>query len=396
MDRHETPLPEPAHPVIDAAHRRRSLFFLGLAVGCVGFTMAIQMGLNANFLAHEMKIEGLEVGVLDAFRESCGIYAIGIFVLLAGLAEPLIGVGMLLLVAAGIAGYAFVPTYAWLIPMSMVWSTGLHVWMPLPNSMTLALAEPGRSGHRLGQIRAADAAGFGIGLLAALLLAWLTVPMRPMYLLAGGLAVLAAVFCLGIPRRIKTPGPRFVFRRKYALYYVLSFLEGWRKQIFVCFAGFLLAKVHGVPLVHILWLFVAVQTIKYPASPWVGRLIDRVGERKVLVFYFSCLTCFFVGYALIPNLWVLYGIFVVDSAFFVFAMSLNTYVNRIAPRSELTLTLSMGVAMNHVAAVAMPFVGGVLWKAFSYEWTFLAGAFAALLSIPVALRIPKHRSAHTP
>ena len=35
---------------------------------------------------------------------------------------------------------------------------------------------------------------------------------------------------------------------------------------------------------------------------------------------------------------------------------MTTYVNRIAPRSEHTPTLSMGVAANHVAAVTMPLV----------------------------------------
>jgi predicted MFS family arabinose efflux permease len=390
MEGHETPLPEPAHPIVDGHTRRRGLFFVGLAVAFVGFTLAMQMGLNANFLAGELGISPFQMGVIESARESCGIYALGILALLSGVAEPLVGLGMLVLVAAGISGYAGVHAFGPLVALSMVWSTGLHVWMPLPNSITLALSEPHRAGHRMGQVQSAGAAGFGIGLLTALILALAKVQMRPMYLFAGVAAVLGALMCLGIPRRIKTPGPRLVFHRRYALYYVLCVLEGWRKQIFICFAGFLLVKIYNTPLEMLLWLWMAIQAIGYYASPAVGKLIDRIGERRVLVFYYLCLTTFFVGYAFIKNQWVLYGIFVLDSAFFVFAMSLNTYVNRIAPRNELTPTLSMGVAMNHVAAVAMPFIGGLLWKTFSYEWTFLAGALAALLSVPVTLRIPKH------
>jgi MFS family permease len=295
---------------------------------------------------------------------------------------------MLMLLAVGLGSYFFAQNYLWVLLLGLIWSQGLHVWMPLPNSMTLALAEPGRAGHRLGQIQAAGAAGFGGGLIVALVLTLVRVPMRPMYLLAGTMAILAAASCLRIPRQIKAPGPRLVFRRRYGLYYILSLLEGWRRQISMSFAGFLLVKVYHTKLEIILLLWTIVQVIGYIASPRVGRLIDRIGERRILLFYYSCLTAFFAGYALIPIRLVLYGVFVIDGAFFVFAMALTTYVNRIAPKSEHTPTLSMGVAMNHVAAVTMPFVGGILWES-GHQWTFLIGTAAAVLSIGAAMRLPK-------
>jgi len=371
-----------------AAHRRRGLVFLALAAAGVGFALHVQMGLNANFLADEMRLTGDQVGFLEAFRESCGIVALLVLALLAGLAEPLVAAAMLALVAVGLGAYAYVPTYFWLVVWSLVWSQGLHVWMPLPNSMAMALAEPGRTGHRLGQVRSAGAAGAGAGLVAALALDAAGVPIRPMYVVAAGAALLAAAACLGIPRRMRTPGPRLVFRRRYGLFYLLSFLEGWRKQIFVAFAGFLLVKRYGAPLGHLLRLWIAIQVICWLAAPLVGRLIDRVGERRVLVFYFAGLTLFFAGYAFIPDRRVLYALFVIDSSFFVFAMALQTYVNRIAPAAERTPTLSAGVAANHVAAVAMPLVGGLLWKYMGYRWAFLIGAAAAAASVLAALRVP--------
>jgi len=374
---------------VDPARRRQGLFFVGAACAVVGVVMAVQMGVNSNFVGDVMNLTPDQQGLLEGIRESCGIFALLLLALLAGVAEPLLGGAMLLLLAVGLGAYAWVPTFPWLIAAGLVWSQGLHVWMPLPNSMTLSLAEPGRAGYRLGQIRAAGSAGFAVGIGLALLLSWAGVGMRPMYLVAFGFGVVAAGLCLGVPRDIKTPGPRFVFRKKYGLYYVLSFLEGWRKQIFVCFAGFLLVKEYGTPLTTMLLLFGGVQVISYFASPWVGRLIDRVGERPVLMFYFACLSVFFVGYAFIADVRILYALFVVDSAFFVFATALTTYVNRIAPPSEHTPTLSMGVAMNHVAAVIMPIVGGVLWVNLGHEWAFLTGAAAAVVSVFVAMRVPR-------
>ena len=382
--------PAPAHPPIDEHQRRRGLTFLAAAVGFTGVAMALQMALNTNFLVDEIHISPTRLGILEAARESCGIAAFGLLALLAGTAEPLIGAGMLLLLAVGLGSYTFAHSYMSVLLLSLVWSQGLHIWMPLPASMTLSLAERGRAGHRLGQLNAAGAVGSGVSLVAAWLLMTWSVPLRYVFLLAGSAALLAAAACLGIPRKIKTPGPRLVFRRRYGLYYALCLLEGWRKQIFIAFAAFLLVQRHGVRPRDMLVLWMIVNAISWMAAPRVGRLIDRVGERRILTFYFSCLIWVFVGYAFVPNRYVLYGLFIMDSAFFVFNTALTTYVNRIAPPEEHTATLSMGVAMNHVAAVTMPFVGGLVWAHLGYRWTFLIGAVAAAVAIVVARRLPAH------
>ena len=134
-------------------------------------------------------------------------------------------------------------------------------------------------------------------------------------------------------------------------------------------------------------LFGLVRVIGFFTAPWVGRLIDRVGERRVLVFYFASLTVFFLGYALIRSRWILYSIFVADNAFFVFAMALGTYVNKLVPANERTPTLSMGVAMNHLAAVSMPLLGGLLWNALGYQYAFYLGVVAAALSVIPSLYV---------
>ena len=103
---------------------------------------------------------------------------------------------MLVLLGAGLSCYFFVHDYLWLVLASVVWSQGLHVWMPLPNSMTLSLAEPGRWGHRLGQVHAAGSAGYAIGIAVALALITAGTAIRPLYLVAGAAAVLGAAACL--------------------------------------------------------------------------------------------------------------------------------------------------------------------------------------------------------
>jgi len=369
--------------------RRRGLLFLSLAAAGVGFAINLQLSLNNNFLVGEIGITGLQAGLLEAVRESCGIAAFAILALLAGLTEPVIASLVLMFFWLGLSAYAVAPSYGLVMAMSVVWSQGFHVWAPLPNSMAIALSEPGRTGARLGQVQGATALGSGIGLALALGLTLLGVRIRPLYLVAGGGALLAAAACLGIPRQIKTPGPSLVFRRRYMSYYALQFLEGWRKQVALAFAGFLLVKRHGAPLTHMILLWAAIQAAGWLASPRVGRLIDRVGEKPVLTFYYASMILVFLGYAFVPAKGLLYAIFVLDGAFFVFAVGLTTYVSRIAPASEHTPTLSMGVAMNHVAAVTMPFLGGLLWNSLGYRWAFLIGIPAAVASILIVLRLPR-------
>jgi MFS family permease len=256
--------------------------------------------------------------------------------------------------------------------------------------MALALAEPGRAGRRLGQLQSAGAVGAGLGLLVALGLTWVKVPIRPMYYVAGVAAMLAALSCLCIPRNIKTPGPRFVFRKRYGLYYALQFLDGWRKQIFIAFAGYNLVHEHGASLTTMLVLAMVTTGINWFSGPIIGWIVDHVGERRTLVAYFAALVPVCLGYALVGDARVLYAIFVLDNVLFPLGgMAQTTYVNRIAPPSEHTATLSMGVASNHVASVIMPLVGGLLWAKLGSQWVFLVGAVTAAASITAAMAVPR-------
>lgn len=371
------------------------MVFLGLACALLGLGISLQVGLNDNFAVNEIGVNGFEKGLVEAIRETCGITALGVLALLAGLAEPIIGAAMLMVFGVALSANYLVEDLGWFIVVSVLWSQGLHVWMPLPSSMAMSLAEPGQTGRRLGQLQAAGAVGGLIGFLLARGLAALGVTIRPMFALAGGAAVLAAAACLMVPRDIKTPGPRFIFRRRYGLYYLLSFLEGWRKQIFLAFAGFLLVKNHDLPLETMLTLWLLSQSALWLVAPLAGRLIDRLGERLVLTLYYLGLIGLFCGYAFVDNVTVLEVLFVTDNVLFSLGLALTTYVRRLAPPEEHTPTLSMGVAMNHVAAVTMPLVGGLIWTGVGYQWTFGLGILAAVLSIAAVSRLPRHECAAT-
>ena len=108
--------------------------------------------------------------------------------------------------------------------------------------------------------------------------------------LSGGSGTLA--FLIGIAlwgftqnpasRHIQPQRKKVIFRKKYWIYYFLTFMAGARRQIFIAFAVFLLVKKFEFSIQEVTVLFVINNVINYFLSPLIGKSIIRFGERKVL------------------------------------------------------------------------------------------------------------------
>ncbi len=204
---------------------------------------------------------------------------------------------------------------------------------------------------------------------------------------AGALVLVGAAALLFMTRTEVVKRPRLLVRRRYGIYYALTLLDGSRRQIFSTFAVFLLAQNYHLDVQQLVPLLIFNGLVTAVATPYIGRLIDRYGERRMLALNYACLIPLFAGYALVHNLFVLGALYCLDNAFFAFGLGINSYLGRIAPPEDLTPSLVMGSTVNHIAAVGVPVVGGLLWAKIGYEVTFLAGAATCLLSVLAALAI---------
>jgi predicted MFS family arabinose efflux permease len=175
-----------------------------------------------------------------------------------------------------------------------------------------------------------------------------------------------------------------VFHPRYGTYYALNFLQGCRKQMFITFAIFALVKVHGMPVETTMVLVLINQSLITVTSPTVGRLVDRLGERTMLSASYIGLALVFTGYAVVEYRPALYVLYCIDNLIFFGGIALTTYIHKIADPEDLKPTLSMGVTMNHFAAVAAPLVGGIVWHFFGYKVIFFSGAALALISLVVS------------
>src|SRR5205823_7800782 len=297
----------------------------------------------------------------------------------------------LLLMGLGLAAIAGAHAWLYLVAAGMVWSSGFHLFNPLSNGLVLAAAESSQEGRALGWIGGIGAAGALAGMAMVFAVVGL-LGLRGTFVPTGLLVLAGAVALLFMRDRQVAPRTRLVVRRRYGIYYALTLLDGSRRQIFMTFAVFLLVKVYHLDVQHITALLIFNSIVTTLATPIIGRLIDRYGERRLLALNYACLIVLFGGYALVHNLIVLGVLYCVDNAFFAFSLGINSYLGRIAPPEDVTPSLVMGSTVNHIAAVGVPVVGGLLLSTVGYQVTFLAGAATCVLSVLAALAIRIERA----
>ncbi|MDP7632949.1 MAG: MFS transporter, partial [Candidatus Latescibacteria bacterium] len=298
-------------------------------------------------------------------------------------APSLVAAISLAVMGLGLTAYAGVDSVESLALYSVVWSLGFHCWIPLESTMALTYSPDGNKGRWLGQLRSIHSLAWLLAIVACMYLLP-HIRYEGLFVLAGVCTVIGGGALLFAPRKSAGTEERgFVFKRRYTLFYLLNFLQGCRKQMFITFAIFALVKVHGMPVETTMILVLINQTLLTLTSPILGRMVDRFGERLMLTFSYCGLIFVFLGYALVEDLGTLYVLYCIDNLIFFGSIALTTYAHKITPSDELKPTLAMGVTMNHVAAVLAPLIGGLVWHFFGYQIIFLTGAALALVSLVV-------------
>jgi predicted MFS family arabinose efflux permease len=205
-----------------------------------------------------------------------------------------------------------------------------------------------------------------------------------MLYVAGGVVIAGSVVALrnGDLKGRQSRKRKVVFRREYWVYYALTFMMGCRRHIFTTFAIFLLVQVYGISVRQTATLFLVNHIIITYAGAQLGRLVARFGERKVLTANFTGLVFVFLGYAFVPYVPILFALFVLDHVFFGFNLAVESYFQKIARApEEITSNVSMAQTINHVAALIVPVLGGILWARIAPSATFLAGVAITLISL---------------
>jgi predicted MFS family arabinose efflux permease len=374
----------------------KDLRLLAIGVFCTMLGFGAFNAAYNNFIVDKLNLNAWQLGRVEGIRETPGFIIVFVAALTMRIAEPVVAAAALMLFGIGMAAYYGVNGISSLIMWSVIWSVGFHAWMTLQPSMTLNLADEGSKGKLMGLLAAVSALGtlLGLGLVAAI---GRQIGFRMIFLFSGVTVFLGALAILLISKDIgHAAKPRLVFKPKYSLYYALTFLEGCRKQIFNTFAIFLLVRNFHTNIVIVSILMIANNIANMLFSPWIGRMIDKFGERRVLMVSYATAIPVFLGYATVGLPILCYYIFYfLDNFFYIGSMGSSTYIQKVAEPQDLQPSLAMGVSCNHAAAVAVPLIGGLLWARYGYAVAFYGGAIAAALSVlavsrmKVGVRIPE-------
>jgi predicted MFS family arabinose efflux permease len=181
-----------------------------------------------------------------------------------------------------------------------------------------------------------------------------------------------------------------ILRKKYWLYYFLTFLAGARRQIFVTFAVFLLVKKFTFSVQEVTILFVINNVINFFLTPRIGKAIIHYGERKVLSVEYTTLIAVFIAYAYVESKWIVTILYIVDHIVFNFSIAIRTYFQKIGDPRDIAPSMAVGFTINHIAAVVIPVIGGLAWMV-DYRIPFFAGAVFSLFSL-VAVQLIKTRT----
>jgi predicted MFS family arabinose efflux permease len=369
------------------------LYFLGIALagmasGCFG------MAYN-NYLDDIFHLGADARGALEFPREMPGFLVALLTGALAFLPETRVAAISMLLTCGGMIGLGGIQggpeqrhAWEWMIFYTILWATGTHLMMPVQSAIGMSLAHQSRFGRRLGQVSGVSA---GATVLAAVFVWAVSANQAPPYWLifgAGGVMALCAGVTFfgmrGIGRQ--TERPRLVYNPKYWLYYTLCLLFGARKQLFITFGPWVLIKIfkRGVTTFAQLGIVNAVLTVF--TNPGLGQLIDRWGERRLLMIEGLLLAVMCVGYGSAhlmgaPGLYVAFACFVLDQVMFGFGNARTTYLAKIAAKPEdVTASLSLGISLDHAVSMTLPALGGLVWVKYGHFWVFVAGGVLALLS----------------
>lgn len=366
--------------------------FLLLISIVVPIAFSSWMALLNNFVIERANFDGSDIGLLQSVREVPGFLAFtAVFVLLFIREQRfmLLSLGALTI---GTAITGFFPSVFGLLLTTLLMSTGFHYFETLKQSLSLQWLSKEEAPEMLGKF-------ISIGALASLVtygalwicLEVLVMDFQWVYLTFGGTGFLLVMWMAFAFPQFEThvqQNKKLVLRKRYWLYYALTFMSGARRQIFTVFAGFLMVEKFGYSAADVTMLFLINYLFNFLFAKRIGKFIGQVGERKALMFEYTGLICVFVGYALVESAEWAAALYVVDHLFFALALAIKTYFQKIADPADMASTAGVSFTINHIAAVFIPVTFGFIWLV-SPAAVFYIGAVMAFVSFILSLNIPK-------
>jgi hypothetical protein len=370
--------------------RKALLYIMSIAMI---FAFSAWVSLLNNFVIEVANFDGSQIGVLQSLREIPGFLAFTVILVLLFIPQQKLAYLSIIVLGIGTALTGIFPFEIGLYLTTILMSIGFHYLETLNQSLSLQWLTKKEAPIVLGKITAAKS-GAGIVSLGIiyLMMTGFSVEYKYVYLFFGITTTLIGVVAWVLFKKFdekEVQKKSLKLHKKYWLYYVLTFLSGARRQIFVVFAGFLLVEKFGVDIHNMVLLLLANSILNMYFAPKIGKLIAKFGERNTLRVEYFGLMIVFALYAFTDNLYFAIALFVIDHLLFAMGIALRTYFQKIADPRDITSTSAISFTINHIAAVILPAILGLVWL-YSYNLVFLIGVLIVGVSFVLAFLVPAH------
>lgn len=365
-------------------------------------------GVQDNYLAQIVDVNAFERGVLEFFRELPGLLLIFILAFLYRLSEAKIMKIGIFVMGLGSLGLALIPAHV--VPVFFfitIFSFGDHIALPMKSTIALEHSQEGKEGMALGMMNSIVNAGNVTSLLIVSFVFYIfrrvgtsasISSFRLTYLIVAVLMGLSLVISGSMKSNAVNEGrrQRLYFRKKYFKFYMLEVFYGARKQIFLTFAPYVIILHYGADTSSISLLLAISALCSIFCSPLIGKLIDRLGYKTIMVadtivLVFVCILYGFSHRIFAPNVAfiVVCVNFVLDTVISLASMATNVYVRNISDsQEELTATLTTGISVNHLISIIIAFFGGYIWQVVGIELLFIISAVLGLFNSLFAATVP--------
>lgn len=351
-----------------------------------------------NFLNDRFSLTGFQRSFLEFPRELPGFLVVFVSALLWFLCSRRLGAVSLALTAVGALLIGFISnTYVLMVACLFIYSLGQHLIIPISSTIGMELARDGKTGQRLGQLNAIrNAASIAGSVIVFIGFKYLGFTFEHTFALAAaGLGAASLLMFSMKPQQVQKPKAFFKLHREYRLYYLMAVLHGSRKQIFFTFAPWVLVTIFKQPVQILATLMIIGGVIGILFQPLLGHLIDRLGEKRVLMAEALIFVpvCFGYGFArdILPAgaaFWVVCVCYLLDQMLFSVNMARTTYMKKIAKQpGDIQPALTASVTLDHIFSISVALIGGVIWSTFGYQYVFLLGVLIAALNFLAAIQI---------
>ena len=358
---------------------------------------ATWMALLNNFVHERANFDGSDLGWLQSIREIPGFFAVAVIVVLWVMREQILAIVSLVMLGSAVAVTAWFPTFSGLLLTTFISSLGFHYYETVKQSLELQWIPKDKAPQILGWLLAIGSAGSLIAYGGVAITWWvLGWDYNTLYMISGSITILIAVFCFFAYPRFHGPTVQnkiFLLRKRYWLFYVLQFMAGARRQIFIVFAAFMMVERFGFEVHEVTVLFLINYIANMIFGPIIGRIVFRFGERNALIFEYFGLIVIFAAYGGVYlfgwSVFIAATLYVLDHLFFGLSIAQKTYFQKIADPSDISSTAAVAFTINHIGAVALPALLGYVWL-FSPASVFAVAALIAAISLGLSFCIPRH------